>query len=461
MKRRQFLKEGALGTLAGGSMLSSELQAAPSYNEEILVHIFLRGGIDGLNIVVPLGDKDHEYYRIMRRRLAIPDTSALQLGSTEFGLNPKAAALKELYDAGHLAIVHATGTPNNIATRSHFDAEKYIELGTPGLVGTSTGWLHRHFAAMSGVLGKYPDEIFLPIVALRNNPPVSLLGNHSVLTVSSPGDFRLDNAHWRWDVSSGDNAGYMQMDMLPEIYALHNDEVSHAGNQALTAELILRSSFDRQYNGSGNLPYGDNHIARQLKDVAQMIKLELGTRTFALDYGGWDSHVSQNYSGNFDDPLERLSTALAAFMDDLNRSGGSPAERTTIIIQSEFGRRAYENNATGTDHGSGNIMLVIGKNVGGGKMYGNWPGLYPGTEDGWVDYANPENGSTLPELFEGALSTTTDFRRVLSEYLHKRGHHTMATLNQVFPGYSGYSPMGIFNTLPDPADVIFGSGFEA
>ena len=125
MKRRQFLKTGALGTVVGGSAFSASLQAGESYNEEILVHIFLRGGIDGLNVVVPLGDKDHEYYSIMRPVLAVPDSgsnNAVQLGATEFGLNPRASALKDLYDAGHLAIVQAVGTPNPIATRSHLYA---------------------------------------------------------------------------------------------------------------------------------------------------------------------------------------------------------------------------------------------------------------------------------------------------------------------------------------------------
>jgi uncharacterized protein (DUF1501 family) len=465
MKRRQFLKTSALGTIAGGSAFSTSVQAAGTYNEEILVHIFLRGGIDGLNVVVPLGDKDHEYYSIMRPVLAVSDSGtnkAIQLGSTEFGLNPKAAALKDLYDAGHLAIVQAVGTPNPIATRSHFDAEKYIELGTPGLVGTTTGWLHRHFTAMSGTLGQYPDEIFMPIVALRNNPPVSLLGNNSVLTVWSPGGFRLDNAHWRWDVEdpTWPDKGYLQLDMLPEIYALAADQVSHAGNQALTAESILRTSFDKDYTGSGNQSYQGNRIADQLKDVAQMIKLDLGTRTFALDYGGWDSHSSQSSPEVFDYPLEYLCNAIAAFMDDLNSTAGTYADRTTVIVQSEFGRRLYENNSQGTDHGNGNIMLVIGKNVNGGKIYGDWPGLYPGTEDDWVEYANPKNGSTDPELFEGALSTTTDFRRVLSEYLQKRGNHTTASLDQVFPAYSGYSPMGIFSPLAQPDNIIFAGDFE-
>ena len=465
MKRRHFLKSSAMGTLAGSSAFSASAQAAAPYNDEILIHIFLRGGIDGLNVVVPLGDHDHEYYSIMRPVLAIPDSGAngaIALGSTEFGLNPKAAALKDLYDAGHLAIVHAVGTPNPIATRSHFDAEKYIELGTPGLVGTTSGWLHRHFIAMSGVLEQYPDEIFMPIVALRNNPPVSLLGNTSVLTVSSPASFKLDNAHWRWDVEdpTWPEKGYLQLDMLPEIYALANDEISYSGNQALAAEFILRTNYDKDYTGSGSNVYQNNRIANQLKDIAQVIKMDLGTRTFTLDYGGWDTHTGQSNPDSFDNPLESLSNAIAAFMDDINSSGGSYADRTTVIVQSEFGRRMYENNSQGTDYGNGNIMLIIGKQVNGGQVYGNWPGLYPGREDGWVEYDNPKNGSPEPELFEGALSSTTDFRRILSEYLQKRGRHTSPTLELIFPGYSGYTPMGIFNTLAVPGDAIFDSGFE-
>lgn len=138
----------------------------------------------------------------------------------------------------------------------------------------------------------------------------------------------------------------------------------------------------------------------------------------------------------------------------------SYADRTTVIIQSEFGRRLYENNSAGTDHGNGNMMLALGRNVNGGKIYGDWPGLYPGTGDGWVDYANPGNGSTEPKLFQGALSVTTDFRRVLSEYLHTRGQHTTQSREFVFPGYTGYAPMGIFKPLPEPDDMIMSDGFE-
>ncbi|HKJ17028.1 MAG TPA: DUF1501 domain-containing protein [Xanthomonadales bacterium] len=461
MKRRNFIKNSALGTIAAGAFATHSTQAGAPFNEEILVHIFLRGGIDGCNLVVPLGANDHEYYSIMRPNLHIPDSgpgSALPIGSESFGFNPVAAPLLDLYNAGELAIVHAAGTPDDISSRSHFDAEKYVELGTPGFVGTPSGWLHRHFFAMGETLGQYPEEIFMPIVAFRNNPPASLLGNNSTLSVTSPGAFKLDNAFWRWGV---DDNGYMQLEMLPEIYGQFSDEFSHAGGQALAAESILRTSFDEEYTGSGSLPYGDNQIGNRLSDVAQLIKLDLGTRIFTIDYHNFDSHTNQNNPDNYDNLLADLSAGLAAFMNDLNQSGGSYADRTTVILQSEFGRRAYENISVGTDHGNGNLMMAIGKPVNGGALYGDWPGLYPGTADGFVNYPNPKNGSTDPELFQGALATTTDFRRVLSEYLEARCEHTPTTRAAVFPGYNGYSAMGIFEPLSEVPDMIFQSDFES
>jgi uncharacterized protein (DUF1501 family) len=192
-----------------------------------------------------------------------------------------------------------------------------------------------------------------------------------------------------------------------------------------------------------------------------MIKLDLGTRIFTLDYQNFDTHTNQDEPQNYNDLLAQLSEALAAFLNDLEQSGGSYADRTTVIIQSEFGRRLYQNISDGTDHGNGNIMLVLGKQVNGGAFYGQWPGIYPGTADGFVNYPNPKNGSTDPELFQGALSTTTDFRRVLSEYLERRCEHTPTTLASVFPGYSAYSAMGIFQVVNAPDEMIFDHGFES
>lgn len=462
MKRRSFLKNSLAGAAAPAIIMPGVGLSAQEYNEEILVHIFLRGGIDGLNVVVPLGEHDHKYYSIMRPTLKIPDSgvgAALPIGVEPFGFNPLAAPMKELYDSGLLAVVQAVGTPDNISSRSHFDAEKYLELGTPGNIGTPTGWLHRHFISMTQSLNQYPDDILLPIIAFLNNLPTSLLGNTSTLTFNDPGVFRLDSAHWRWNL--GDDSwdgekGYMQREMLPRIYDLRNDEVSAAGQAALRAEHIIRTRYNSEYNSSGNVGYQDDNIAKQLSDVAQLIKMDNGTRLFPLDYQNFDSHANQNNPAAFDNLLDYLARALVAFFDDLENSAGDYADRTTVIIQSEFGRRAFQNNSLGTDHGNGNILIAIGRQVNGGKLYGTWPGLYPGTADEWVDYSNPKNGSTEPELFEGALATTTDFRQVLGEYLFNRCRYDNDAFSFVFPGYDTYAPIGVFKRQ----EVIFRGGFE-
>ncbi|MDJ0654507.1 MAG: DUF1501 domain-containing protein [Xanthomonadales bacterium] len=463
MDRRQFLKTNALGGLTAASALPTAARAGGTgFNQEILVYVFLRGGIDGLNVIVPLDDNDHEYYSVMRPRLAIPDAgpgAALPISGEPFGFNPLASPLKDLYDQGYMAVVQAAGTPDPVSSRSHFDAEKYVELGTPGLLGTSTGWLQRHFLAMTETLDLYPDEMLLPIVAYRNNPPVSLLGNTSLLTVWDPQIFRMNNAHWHWNEPDPNwpQKGDTQIPALNDIYGYDVDAFSRAGAQALTAEGILRQLYSDSYTSAGSTPYQDNSIASQLASTAQLIKLDLETRIFTLDWGNFDSHANQNLPDYFDTPLDQLCRAVSAFFEDLDASGGDYADRTTMIIQSEFGRRGYENISVGTDHGNGNILLAIGKQVNGGRLYGTWPGLYPGTADGFVNYANPKNGSTDPELYEGALATTTDFRRVLSEFLAVRCRHTPATLASVFPDYSGYSPMGIFQAQ----DRLFQNGFES
>lgn len=464
LNRRMFLTRGPV-VMAGLGAGFSAFSNAAAFNNEILIYIFLRGGIDGVNVVVPLGN-DHQYYSLMRNTLAVPDSgagAALAIGNSGFGFHPAAQSLLNLYNSGYLAIVNAAGTPNQLASRSHFDAEKYMELGTPGQATGSSGWLHRHFDAMASQLNSLPDEILIPIMAFRTTPPTSLLGSNAVLTVYSPGSFRLDNSHWRWgldDAGGGyDDLDYKQLTLLPDLYDINGAAIETAGARALSAEAIMRQSYDETYAGMGSVPYpADNDFAARLRDTAQLIKLDtdIGLRLVTLDYDGWDTHTGQNDDNFFSNNLGALSQALEAFFDDLNKSGGDYADRTTVIIESEFGRRLYENADRGTDHGNGNVMLAIGKNVNGGSIYGSWPGLYPGNE--WVNYPNPVNGSWQPELFEGALSVTTDFRRVISEYLLKRGQHTTGTLNYVFPGYSGYTPLGIFNPIPEIP--LFRNDFE-
>ncbi|MEZ5591502.1 MAG: DUF1501 domain-containing protein [Gammaproteobacteria bacterium] len=303
---------------------------------------------------------------------------------------------------------------------------------------------------MTQTLDLYPDQMVIPIIAFRSTPPTSLLGNTSALTVYSPGDFRIDNAFWRWNNNSEFPDDLMQIELLPDLYNPVGDSIEQAGFQALTAEEIMRTSYDSDYTGSGTVPYpieSGGSFPRRMRDLAQLIKLDtdLSLRIAALDFGGWDTHTGQNSGNYFDNSLGVLCQSIAAFLDDLAQSGGDYFDRTTIILQSEFGRRAFQNYDQGTDHGSGNIMLALGKPVAGGAVYGEWPGLYPGSD--WVTYPNPKTGLFTPELFEGAVATTTDFRNVLGEYLMQRCQYSTNTLSSVFPGFSNYSPQGVFKPL--------------
>lgn len=469
LSRRSFLKGSSAAVMGLGSGFAAFSNAAP-FNNQILVYVFLRGGIDGANVIIPLAGDDRAYYEAMRNNLIVPVNNSLQIGAENFYFNPAAQPLLNLYNAGYLALVQAVGTPDDIASRSHFDAEKYIELGTPTQVSGTSGWLHRHFDAMANQLNLLPPEILIPILAFRSTPPTSLLGNTSTLTVYSPGSFELDNAHWRWDIEdpdqSYDDNDYMQLDLLPDLYDPTGDFIEQSGAQALVAEAIMRESYDPAYTGSGSLVYpGGNYFAERIKDIAQLIKLDpdIGLRIATVDFGGWDTHVDQESGNYYSNNLGTLCQAIEAFFDDLESSGGDYAERTTMIVQSEFGRRWFENADSGTDHGNGNFMLVCGKQVNGGQLYGAWPGVYPGLNQFGIGYPNPKDNSETPELFNGALATTTDFRQILGEYLMKRGQHNATTLNYVLPDDPNYSwqynPLGIFNPITINNEILM-SGFE-
>ena len=243
------------------------------------------------------------------------------------------------------------------------------------------------------------------------------------------------------------------------MYNPNGDSVEQAGLKALHAEAIMRVEYDPDYTGSGSIAYPSGFFADRMRDLAQLIKLDtdLSLRIATIDFGGWDTHTAQN--NYFNNALGELSQSIEAFLDDLAQSGGDYFDRTTIIMQSEFGRRAFQNYDEGTDHGSGNIMLALGKPVTGGAVYGTWPGLYPGSD--WVNYVNPNSGTFEPELFEGAVATTTDFRHILGEFLMQRCQYNTAALSSVFPGFTGYSPLGIFKPLSvATGNVILSDNFE-
>jgi len=428
MDRREFLKgccaTAAAGVVGPGLFFAGPARAAAnSYDTFVLV--FLRGGMDGLNLVVPVAGNDRAYYEAARPDLMIPATGSnaalpLTLASgagTGFGLHPAAAGLGAIWNLGDLAIVQACGMPT-LATRSHFDAQLFLDLGTPGLHGTSTGWMTRAWNTDPA----NSASVAMPALAVNSGQPTNLLGSVDALAMQDPNDFKLNAGAWAWQqYRNGMPAGTRGVnETLASLWAGRTGLESHGRG----ADASLRFIAQQPY---GDPPAGwpTSSFARQLWTVAQSIRFNLGLRFATVDLGGWDTHENQGTVGGGQHPnmLAQLSEGLSAFYTEL--AAGGEISRVTVAVQSEFGRRVQQNASRGTDHGYGNPMLLLGGAVNGRRLYGNWPGLHP---------------DTLSSYF-GDLPTTTDFRRVFSEILIRRMGNNR--LGEVFPGYAGYAPLGI------------------
>ena len=410
--RRGFMIgcSAAIASMAGGLSFTAFGAAEAEPNQDILVTVFLRGGMDGLNVVPPKGGSDRGFYEERRPNIQIPTASLLSLDD-RFGLHPAAAALHELYQDKRMAVVHAAGLTSD--TRSHFDAMQYMELGTPDTKSSTSGWLTRHLATA----GNLPEKVIMPAMSAGNLSPTSLAGSREAIGMRSPDDFSL-HGHWYY--------GDWQRQALRQMY--NGDSWLHeAGIQTLNALDVIEWSNPGTYVPENGAVYPNTGFGRDLQSVAQMIKMQLGLRVVTVDLGGWDTHEYQgdNGAGYFSNQIEQLSNGLAAFYADLtNHNGTDHTKRLTVVVMSEFGRSFSQNASRGTDHGHGNVMLVVGGTVNGGKVYGQWPGL--GTD----------------QLYDRRdLDITTDYRRVLSEILIRRlGNPNLGT---IFPDYADYSPLGI------------------
>jgi uncharacterized protein (DUF1501 family) len=430
--RREFLK-GACATAAIGAagptlLFSSEAQAALNTYDTVVV-VFLRGGMDGLNLVPPIDGNDRGFYEEARPSLNIAASGAygalpltLANGSaTGFGLHPSATGLKDLWDAGRLAVVHSCGMPT-VVTRSHFDAQLYLDLGTPGQQGGGTGWLTRAWNTQPGIAG----APVMPLVAVASRQPANLLGATQSLSMPSPNDFSLNSGAYQWQqYRSGMPAGTKGVnETLASLWAGPTG-LERAGQRA---DAALRVIGAQAYTSTLPANWPTSTVARQLWTVAQSIRFNLGLRYATLDVGGWDTHDGQGTAGSgyhfYQNKIAELSQALTAFYNEMNAGGEAP--RVTVIVQSEFGRRVRQNGSGGTDHGYGNPLLVLGGPVNGRRFYGQWLGLDP---------------QTLSPYF-GDIPVTTDYRRVFSELLIRRMGNNR--LGDVFPGYTGYSPLGLF-----------------
>ena len=430
LTRREFVKgccSAALVGTAGSSLMFADDAIAAANSYDTVVHLFLRGGLDGLNLVLPVDGADRIFYEQARPNLSIAATgtyAALPLtlstgAATGFGLHPSATGLRDLWNDGKLAIVHACGLATTV-TRSHFDAQLFIDLGTPGRVNTGTGWMTRAWESRPAST----PAATLPALGVSSTQPAGLSGSMDALTVSSARDFGLTSGAYQWQQArDGYPAGFKGVnEMLAEMWQGRTG-IELDGKRAEEALATITGA------GFSALPatWPTGNFADQLWTIAQSIKFNLGLRFATLDLGGWDTHENQGTAGAnysyYQNKINELSAALAAFYAELNGTG--QMSRVTVIVQSEFGRRVRANANGGTDHGYGNPLLVLGGAVNGRKFYGRWPGLDP---------------AVLSPTF-GDVPVTTDYRRVFSEIMVRRMANPK--LGAIFPGYTGYSPMGI------------------
>jgi uncharacterized protein (DUF1501 family) len=405
--RRVFLRNGALAVV-GTSVIPSFLSRAAfaqspaaAFGKKRLIVLFQRGAADGLNIVIPHADP--LYYK-MRPTIAIPEREVIDLDGY-FGLHPSMSAFKGLWDVKHLAIVHAAGSPDN--TRSHFDAQDYMESGTPGVKSTEDGWLNRAVAEQQ-IAAASPFRA----VALGTSLPRMLSGHAPAVAINDVRSFGVGGRQGAPQAISG---GFETM------YSESVDTVLHGtGSETFEAVKMLKAADPNQYSPAPGANYPRGRFGDSLRQIAQLIKANLGVEVAFADIGGWDHHVNEGSTqGQLANITREFSQSIAALWTDL----GDLASDTVIVTMSEFGRTARENGTRGTDHGHANVMFVLGGPVKGGKMYGRWP---------WLDERH---------LYEGRdLEVTTDFRTVLAESLDR--HLQVKELASVFPQFDTKTRLG-------------------
>jgi uncharacterized protein (DUF1501 family) len=388
MNRRFFLHKGSLavaGTTAIPSFLVRSVMAeAAGKPGQRLVVVFQRGAADGLNIVVPYREKN---YYAMRPSIAIPQEQVLDLDGF-FGLHPSLGAFKPLYEQGQMAIVHAAGSPD--ATRSHFDAQDYMESGTPGVKSTQDGWLNRALQAEDAhrrCAQTCEQQTAFRALALGSEVPLTLSGKIPAIALSNVNGFT---------VAGRGAAPSPAASAFEAMYADSGDRIFRAaGDETFDAVKMLRAANPAQYTPGAGVNYPASEFGNNMKQIAQLLKANLGVEAAFTDVSGWDTHQNQGgANGQLANRLSDFSASIAAFWRDM----GDEAENVTLVTMSEFGRTARENGTGGTDHGHANAMFVLGGKVKGGKVYGRWPGL--------------DND----QLNEGRdLVLTTDFRQVLGE----------------------------------------------
>ncbi|MHB2019841.1 MAG: DUF1501 domain-containing protein [Candidatus Xenobia bacterium] len=408
MSRRGFIKSGAialLGFAIGPRFLERAVAATPGSRNKVLVAIFQRGAADGLSMVVPYGDTN--YYSV-RSSIAIPQPgrgpeSAVDLDGF-FGLNPALSPLKPIWDAGHLAIVHASGSPDG--SRSHFDAQDYMESGLPGR-STPDGWLNRAMQAQP-----MPGQTAFRAVALSPVMPRTLRGTFPAVAMTDVNSFAIRDR--------GNNVAARGFEGMYDQTV--NDVLHGTGRETFTAIKMLHDKIGKgPYQPANGAQYPRNPLGRSLGEIARLIKADVGLEVAFTDMGGWDTHANQgNGRGRLAANLRGFGDALAAFYQDLGDRMGD----VVVLTMTEFGRMVKENGSGGTDHGHASCNFVMGGPVHGRKVYGQFPGLAP------------------EQLYQGRdLAVTTDFRNVFSEICSS--HLGIRDLRNVFPGFTPTAHLGL------------------
>jgi uncharacterized protein (DUF1501 family) len=410
MERRVFVKSGALALVTMG--LSPSFLRRTTFGMELkgaakgktLICLFQRGAADALNVVVPHGEKA---YYALRPSIAIPRPGGLTRGISSanaidldgfFGLHPALAPLKPLYDRGILAPIHAVGSPST--TRSHFDAQDYMETGTPDVKGTPDGWLNRYLAVQGTCAECSPNPF--RAVALTPQTPRILEGPAETVAMNSLEEFSVRTTG-------------SQAQRLEALYRTGSADLVHGtGAEMFDAVKMLRAANPQKYLPANGAGYPRSQFGQRLLQIAQLIKANVGLEIAFADVGGWDTHVNQGgTTGQLALRLADFAQSINALVSDL----GDRMSDVVIMTMSEFGRMASENGNRGTDHGHAGALFVIGGSVKGGKVYGKWPGL------------------EREQLYEGRdLALTTDFRSVFAEVT--RDHLGATKLDKIFPGFA-------------------------
>ncbi|MEM7713907.1 MAG: DUF1501 domain-containing protein [Cyanobacteria bacterium P01_A01_bin.68] len=411
MKRRKFIQQvgifsaSSLITVGANAWVSRSTSSASTPNSKRLIVIFLRGAVDGLSVVVPYTET--AYYQA-RKRIAIPQPDkpggVLDLDG-KFGLHPSLAALMPLWKQKNLAFIHACGSPES--TRSHFDAQEYMETGTPGIKTTKDGWMNRLLAAMT------VENNPIQAINVGSNIPRILAGNAPIATI--PAGRRvakrlpIDNPQ----LTTAFDKLYSGDDALSKTYRDARE----------SREALMESDVEMQMaNNGAPLPKG---FSRDAQRLARLMVKDSRIELAFLALGGWDTHINQgNSKGQLSQRLQRLGDGLATLQKEL----GEVYKDTNIVVISEFGRTVKENGNGGTDHGHGNVMWLLGGNIRGGKIYGDFPGL------------------SNNQLHQGRdLAITTDFRDVISTVLQSHMKLDKAKISQIFPNYNPSNSEQLFS----------------